>query len=153
MLYNIYKLENERTKETYYGSTSISLKQRYAQHKSINNPCTSKILFENPDDIINLSTIHTVKTDDKQLILNLERGCIEHDDNCINKNIPNRSVSEYKILFKDELKIKNKIYCRTWQNKNAEYFLNYREKNKEKIRLYQKEYRIKKKELNLTLNT
>ena len=148
-LYKIYKISNSKTDECYFGSTTLKVKTRFSQHKSKSNGCRSRLLFEgNPEDV-SVETILELETDDKILILQLERFYIERTENCINKNIPNRSLSEYKADFNVILKEKARQYTKEWIYKNKSQHkqncLNYIKNNRVKWNEYQKEYKRKKR--------
>ena len=142
--YKIYKITNKKTNEIYFGSTTLSIKTRFKQHSLLTNTCRSKLLFEEfPDENI-VEVLHEIETDDKILVLQLERFYIEKTPHCINKNIPNRSLAEYKNTFNKELKIKARQYSKEYYQLNKQHH-NYvcslwKEKNKALVDKYQKEY-------------
>ena len=128
MYYYIYKITNITLKISYIGSTASPPNYRFKQHQSPHNKCRSRLLFTNPDDIIEFEVLLEHLTEDRELIYQIERLFIEKN-NCVNKNIPTRTRAEYKEFYGD-------IYIQ----KCKEYNKKYRLENKEKIKIQQKQY-------------
>ncbi len=103
MLYNnayIYKIHNPVSANSYYGSTTKAIGNRFKQHRDgyskyktgSGNYIASYKLF----DDFNIPTIEIMQTltnVTKQQILQCERSYIENNS-CINKNIPIRTYAE-----------------------------------------------------------
>lgn len=149
---------------TYIGSTTVSLAQRMAQHRSDkkrwengNKKCsvTSAKVLQYEDNAITL--IEDVVCDRKEQLLARERYWIEQIKN-VNKIIPTRSSEEYvqkrkeeRKIHRQELYIKNidakkerkkerqKLYRQT--DKCKEYRKYYRDLNKDKINEKKREMR------------
>ena len=142
----IYKLVNDTMGLTYYGSTIRALYQRLNQHKSPSNPCKSKILFLGKGEV-KIFLLEEYITNDISILKARERYYIENND-CVNKQIPGRTMKEYYQLNKDKIKdYQNKYYidnkkklleqCSEYYEKNKDHLIqygrNHYEKNKIKI--------------------
>jgi len=126
----IYKLTTiHNTDLVYYGSTVNPLSKRKNCHKyKFKNgilDCSSIKLFELGIEDVEITLVEYVNCSNKEELLKRERFYIENN-NCVNKNIP------IKTLEKN-----NKF--------NKEYYKNYYQINKEKFLNRQKEYYKKKK--------
>ncbi len=126
----IYKLVNNVSDDTYFGSTSQPLYKRLHQHKKKNNGCTSKILFE--QGVVSIVLVEEVCCENRDQLKARERHYIENF-NCINKNIPGRTQKEYKNQYKIDNKEQIKEY-------NKQYKIDNKEQIKEQIKEYKKEY-------------
>ena len=120
---SVYAITCNETGETYIGST-INIKTRMWQHRSISNTCKSKQIIER-----NNYTVHILEEgfdDVEYYMLEVERWYIETFP-CVNKKIPGRTYKE----FNDANKEQHKAY---YQN------------NKERIKANNKAYKIAHKE-------
>ena len=129
----IYKIINEEMPNVvYYGSTIRTLNKRLNQHK---NDCkkrnkSSKPLFEFGEPKIIL--IQNKPCNNRQELLKREAFYIKNFE-CINKNIPGRTIKEWENENKDKLRDKSKKYREENKDKIKERKKKYREENKEKI--------------------
>jgi hypothetical protein len=143
----IYKIKDLTNNNIYIGSTTKDLKKRLSQHEAmqrrhlLNNNCyttSACIILNNNNYVIEL--IEDVIALDKHELLSKERHYIL-TLNCVNKNIPNRTREE-------KLEQDRQSFKRSY-NKNREEIINkckiYNEINKERIKIYQKNYRLKNK--------
>lgn len=154
--YFVYEIHNVDLNLSYIGSTSTPIQYRFQQHRHPNNKCRSKELLMCPDHKIEYNILYEGKTDDRELIYQIEKLFIQKFK-CINKNVPLRSHEEYKASLGDEYYIRQRAYNKKYRNINKEKIKDYHKKyvkdNQEKIKLYQKEYqknyREKKKQMNL----
>jgi hypothetical protein len=125
----IYKLVGSGL--TYYGSTTQRLCERKAGHKRLD--CKSKILFEKGD--VDIVLVEKYPCNSKEELHSRERYYIENNE-CINKNIPNRPRKEYYRIYieqnKDNLKDKKKEYRENNKDKIKEKNKKYREQNRKK---------------------
>ena len=122
----IYKIINDSIPGmVYYGSTCNTFAKRMGTHKALRD-CSSRVLFEYGK--AEMILIEKYPCNDKMELKSRERYYIENND-CVNKNIPGRTMKEY---YED-----NKEKIKEW-----------REDNKEKISLYQKEYQKEHYEAN-----
>jgi hypothetical protein len=130
----IYRMVCNITGVQYIGSTCLpTLAKRLAYHRKhykefLNNTknfITSFKILENNDYSIILIEEYPCET--KEQLLARERFHIENNV-CVNKNIPTRTLKE-------------------WKEDNKEYNKEYREQNKEKIKQKNKEYREQNKEI------
>jgi len=60
--------------------------------------------------------------------------------------VKNKVCKEKNILSEEEIKEKKRISNKKWRDKNKEYFIEYKNKNIDKITEYQKEYQLLNKE-------
>ena len=115
----IYKIVSMNHPDmVYYGHTCQTLSQRFATHKTPNNPTSSKLIIEKGDAIIVLveeypcNSIMEAITREAHYILN---------NHCVNKNIPGRTPKEYRdAQDKEEKKNYNKNYYETNKDKILE---------------------------------
>lgn len=131
----IYKIVSFTTDDVYIGSTCEKyLSNRLGGHRKAyksylngkHNYSTSFKLLENDDyDII---LVENYPCNNNHELLARERYWIENTENCVNKNIPNRTIKEYRHDNKDKI---------------SEYQKEYREDNKDKIKQYQQDNRDK----------
>lgn len=132
----IYKIESNKTPQIYIGSTTRSLKTRFAEHKS---------KYKNLKDIGNCSSSDIIKYGDARITLIEEYKCdsqeelhkregyfIKNSVNCVNSYIAGRTPHEYFEDFKD---------------KRAEYFKQYNYNRKDSKKIYNDKYRIKNDEI------
>ena len=133
----IYRIVCNITGLVYIGSTSQSLIQRLQDHKfkyksylnKSNNYTSSFKIIENENyDII---LIEDFPCERKEQLHSRERFWIENTD-CVNKNIPTRTKTEYQKNWYENNKDKNKEYQKKWyennkdkkKKKNKEYYDN-----------------------------
>ena len=124
----IYKLTCLNTLKCYYGSTSKPLNVRLSQHKSFfkNNIGISSALIIIGGNF-KIEQVEKINYIDKSELRARERWFIEHDRNCINHNVPNRT-------------------CKDWYEIHPDYRKNYYEQHKDEHREYSKAYYIQNKE-------
>tara|TARA_B100001093_G_C26399933_1_gene830845 strand:- start:159 stop:635 length:477 start_codon:yes stop_codon:yes gene_type:complete len=140
----IYKIVCDITGETYYGSTTQPLWLRMGKHRSKENRCFSKQIIERGN--YSYSLVEEYSCENKEQLCRRERFYIENNI-CVNKQIPNRTITEWYNDNRD----KKADYCKTYYQDNKEK-LNHNSKNyynqlsKERINERQREYRAKKKE-------
>lgn len=134
MIGKIYKLFVEGEEDIYIGSTCKSLKERLNNHKKnyrkyLNNE--EKInysfkLFEKYEiDNVKIALLEELEFVDKKELYNLESHYIKNNINCVNKNIPGRTVKQYRRDNKQILNDKNKLYYQINKDK-----INERQKTK-----------------------
>jgi len=142
----IYKIVCNKTGLVYVGSTTEkTLSKRLANHKANykdwkegkrNTVATSSKIFDNDDYYIVLIESFPCSTRDE--LHQRERYYIESTD-CINKVVPCRTKSEYRIDNMDKIK--------KYREDNKENIKNYRDTNKETAKEYQKEYYKQNKDI------
>jgi len=135
----IYKIWSPHGEEIYIGSTTQRLYKRLNHHKCARD-CSSKILFENYDDV-RIELIENFPCNNKEE-LNKKEGEYIRNNDCINKVIAGRTQKEYR----EDNKEKMKEYCEDNKEKIKEQRKEYRENNKEKIREYTENNKEKRKE-------
>jgi hypothetical protein len=137
----IYQIYDNTNGNKYYGSTKQKLSKRLSDHRDsykrfLNGKysfTTSFKILENGDYTISL--IEQVNFNDKIELTARERYFIENNE-CVNKNVPNRTVKEWYKYNKEQIKEERKEYYEQNKDKIKEY----RETNKEKRKEYKKEY-------------
>jgi hypothetical protein len=147
----IYKLWSPEGDDIYIGSTVQSLSMRKVAHKrSCNNDncCSSKILFQNYDDV-RIELIEEFPCENKMELTKREGHYIRTLE-CVNKRIPGRTREESSKKWREANREKNKERNRQYRENNREKELKrnkkYREANKEKRTEYDKQYRENNKE-------
>jgi hypothetical protein len=124
----IYKISSPSTDSVYIGSTTKTIKQRLRKHKS-----QYKVYLNNKTNYV--SSFELVKYDDCMIelleqfefieqfeLFSREAHYIKLNNKSINKVIPNRTLKQYRLDNKEQIK---------------EYAKHYRLDNKEKIKKYQ----------------
>jgi hypothetical protein len=163
----IYKISSPKGNKVYYGSTTQTLAQRFSNHLSDYNTCSSSLLFNEygVDDCI----IEKIEEVTIGSLLERELYWIDIDENCINKNRPwvseddkKEREKEWRKRNNEQLLQKAKEYYEQNKEKRKEYAREQAEQNREKKKEYDKEwyeknrekkkessrlYRLKKKEL------
>lgn len=158
----VYKITCNITSLTYYGSATAPISKRMVQHRSVfkNNKrcCKFKLVLASGD--YDYCLVESYPCADKSELHEHERFYIESNE-CVNKNIPGRTQSEYqsknkekileyKKVYRDENKEKIKAQNKAYHEKNKETINGNQKKhyeaNKEKISEYQKGYRAKSKD-------
>jgi len=88
----IYCIRSHQTEQIYIGSTTQSLAQRFAEHRVKNDGCSSKLILQYQDAYIELIELFPCNSKEE---LNKKEGEHIRSNNCINKNIPNRTKKEW----------------------------------------------------------
>ena len=142
----IYKIYDNTNSNVYYGSTCNVLKTRMSQHKCAaksKGDCVSKQIILNGN--YSYSAVENYPCNSRQELHTRERYWIENFD-CINKQVPGRTIKEWQQDNKEKLK-KQKA---EWQQDNKEKLKKrqkeYRTMNKTKLKQYRTEYITKNKE-------
>ena len=108
----IYRIINYDLKLVYYGSTTQSLYNRFAQHKC-RQEGSIKQLFQS-NILPSIQLVQKFPCDNRYELQTLEREYIEgHEDEmytCVNKKIPTRSRKEYYQTYHKEFLIKHRKY-------------------------------------------
>ena len=133
----IYKIEplNGDEGDIYIGSTTQKyLSSRMNQHRSSYtrelNFCKSYLLFDKYGiENCNIILLEMVNVNNKMELHQRESYYIKLLK-CINKNIPLRTIEEYREANKDKIKDKIKEYYEANKDKKKEYY----EANKDKIK-------------------
>ena len=108
MKFYVYKLYNE--KGIYYGKTN-NIKCRMSKHRSLNNNCSSKILF-NEEDNVKIDILNTFDNEEDASICEL-KYIKDNFNNCVNKNVPRQTAHEHYINNRERLleDKKTRIIC------------------------------------------
>jgi hypothetical protein len=145
--------------KTYYGSTCETLSRRLSGHKAdyksfINgkrsHTITSFELLEEPD--LNIVLVEEYPCENKDQLKARERWWIDNNE-CINKQIPTRSKSEWYEANKDKInerhkkwyllnKSKEKEKQKKYREDNNDAINKYRQQNKEKLNERKRSYRL-----------
>jgi hypothetical protein len=126
---------------TYYGSTVNPISKRVSQHrcefKSSGGKYSSRqvLVGGNYDYIL----VEEFSCENKDQLHRRERYYIENNE-CVNKQIPGRTLKEYSEQNKDKISVQQKEYYEQNKDKLLSYQKEYREQNKDKISVQQKEY-------------
>lgn len=139
----IYKLVSNSVEGCYYGSTTQPLSHRIRQHRSdykrwkakIKRNCTSFKLFEGGD--VDIILVEDYPCESKEQLHSRERHWIENNE-CLNKNIPTRTDSEYYQANRDKIYEKNIEWRKNNPVKLAQYMKKWRKNNHEKAKAYDK---------------
>ena len=147
----IYKIVCDTSGEVYYGSTIQSLSMRLTGHRqdAKRHYCSSKQIIDRGNYSIVL--VEEYPCENKEQLCRRERYYIENNV-CVNKEIPTRTMKEYREDNKEKIKEisreyreDNKERIKEWQENNKEKIKEYRVVNKERINQKQRERRAKKK--------
>ncbi len=133
----IYKIYNDDNDLVYYGSTVQPLYKRLYQHKynaKQKYQCKSHNLGVDIDKC-KIVLVENYSCNSKEELHRRERFYIENNK-CVNKSIPCRTRKEYR----EDNKEKFNLYKKNWSDKNKDYYIKWREENRE-------EQLIKKKEI------
>jgi len=145
----IYEIRCNYTNQVYYGSTKTSLKQRMYQHKQLTS--TAKDIIERGN--YTAKVLEEVIYKDKSELLMKERYFIQNNE-CINKCIPIINKDERKahtaelsrkwyLAHQDSQKQKASIWQAIHKKEHCASVLKYQKKNREKLAIYQREWRQK----------
>ena len=125
----IYKITSDLGPEVYYGSTRETLHIRKINHKT-KIGCTSRIIFEKYGfENCKIDLVENYPCNSKKELEAREAYYIRNND-CVNKVIPDRTMSEWRTENKEKIKANHKQWCIDNKEKIKEY---YQERNKEKI--------------------
>jgi len=140
----IYKIVNNVNDKVYYGSTTQPLSHRMGNHRKKNYNCTSKKLDIDIKEC-KIILVENYSCNSKYELESRERYYIENFD-CVNKQIPTRTINEYLDENKDILKEKSKKY----REKNKDIIKQrktiYYQNNKDKINENKKKWREENKD-------
>lgn len=153
----IYRLVCNITGLNYYGSTCQPLHKRKMDHKYKYNDYLKKTCETNYSSFkiieggnYDIILVEEFKCENKNQLEARERYFIENNE-CINKNIPTRTLKEYLEVNKDTILKKKKEHYEANKEELLKKNKEYREANKEAIskhrKEYQKEYRQKNKDI------
>jgi hypothetical protein len=138
----IYKITCNITGLTYYGSTVNPISKRISNHrcefKSGRGRCSSRQVLVGGN--YDYSLVEEFSCENKDQLHRRERYYIENND-CVNKEIPGRTLKEYREQNKDKLLAQGKEYREQNKDKISEYY----EQNKDKLLAQGKEYREQNK--------
>ena len=144
----IYRIVCNDTGKQYFGSTTQSLAKRLSRHKAgfkqwqkgNNTFTTSYEIIEGGNfDIVLVEELPNIKNIEQ--LRARERYHIEANE-CVNKVIPNRTLKEYYVANKEEIKAKSNAYYAEHKEKVLAYQVDYNKKHREKIASYQTNYRL-----------
>jgi len=132
----IYKIVCNITGEVYYGHTIKTLETRQCIHVAPSNRCVSRQIIDRGD--WQMIEIEKYPCANKKEAHSRERWWIENNA-CINKQIPGRTVEEYRQT--PEYQEKLRIWKEVNKDKIAEYHKTYEAIHKERISAYKKKHR------------
>ena len=88
----IYKLVSSQTDKIYIGSTTLSLKKRFAEHKYTSNVCSSKLITCYDD--VDIKLLEEYPCNNRKELFKKE-GFYIRNNKCVNKQILGRTQKEY----------------------------------------------------------
>ena len=139
----IYKIVCNITGLTYYGSTVNPISKRISSHRSEFKlgrvKCSSRQVLVGGN--YDYSLVEEFSCENKDQLHRRERYYIENND-CVNKQIPGRTLNEYREQNKDKLLAYQKEHYEQNKDKISEYY----EQNKDKLLAQKKEYREKNRD-------
>ena len=119
----------------YYGSTIETLSNRLSKHKykwkNTNNGTTSRLLYENNSDVL-IELVEEYPCENKKELEKRERWWIENNE-CVNKIIPTRTMSEWREKSRHNRLKQMKEYYEKNKEQHKQYRKQQYEKNKETI--------------------
>ena len=146
----IYKIYDNTNGNVYYGSTKDTLCRRMSGHRTHykvwsdgkrKTGCKSFDIIKNGDYAYSL--VEQVEYEDKLVLQQRERWYIENNE-CVNKNVPARTLKETKKAYyennKDIISEQSKAYYENNKDKMNEQSKAYNGANKERIKEQQKAY-------------
>jgi hypothetical protein len=131
----IYKIVCKETDEVYYGSTIQKLNKRMNEHR-VQKVCRSRQILDRNNYFYEL--VENYSCNNRQELETRERWYIENND-CINKQIPTRTKKEYRKLYDENNKQKQKEYKQNNIEQISKYHKKWYETNKERILKHQQE--------------
>lgn len=149
-IYNMWSKTDDKL--VYFGSTTQKLSKRITDHhrnykywKKWNKDAFTRsyLIFDAGD--WDYMCVEEVEFNDPRELRERERWYIENNE-CVNKNIPNRSQKESHKNWLSNNKEKCKEYGKEYREQNKEYWKEWRKNNKEKCKEYAKEYQKNNKE-------
>ena len=120
----IYKLWTHSNDDIYIGSTTQSLAQRLAKHRSNakittkNHMCSSSVLFENEGKVM-IELIEEFSCENRMMACKRE-GELIRANSCINKNMPGRTHKESMKNWEESHKEQQKEYRKKYYLKSKE---------------------------------
>jgi len=152
----IYTLRSHQTDKIYIGGTTTSLHKRLYNHKKTyecwnrgkHAYLTSVEILKYPDVYIEL--LEEFPCDNK-LQLNTREGEYIRTMDCVNKNIPGRTPTEYyndnrDLILRKKRECYDKDQKREYYNTHKERYQDYYKNNKEKKKEYYKNNKDKRKQ-------
>lgn len=137
----IYKIESLVGQCIYYGSTTTKrLSSRMAEHRhhcKTSYQITSKKVLQYPDAKIYLVELYPCNSKEE---LNSREGYYIRNNECVNKNIPDRTRQEYMKDNKEMIKCRNKKYYEEHKDRIRNLNVKYRSENKVQIQRSRKKY-------------
>ncbi len=133
----IYSIRSHQTEKIYIGSTTQSLAVRFGGHKR-SMDCSSKEIIKYADAYIELIELFPC---DSKMELNIREGEIIRERDCVNKNIPGRTIAEWREDNKTVIAENRKQYREDNKTVIAENSKQYRQEHTEETKQYNKQYR------------
>jgi len=127
----IYKIGCNITGETYIGSTTKSLEERYNHHKKPSNDCSSKQITERGNFYIELLETYPCNN---EFELNRKEGEYQKSIKCINERIAGRTPKEYYEDNKEKIDAHKYQYRQENLERRRNYSIQFYKDNKEKIK-------------------
>jgi hypothetical protein len=131
MFGRIYFIKNRTNNLLYIGSTTRNLEDRFKEHKrdiiKYPNFKLYKAMKEYETGNFYILLIEELEVDDIKYLRKREGEYISLIKPTLNKNIAGRSMKQYQIDNKDKLRIYRKNYYRKYRKDNYEHLKKYRQ--------------------------
>lgn len=108
--------------KVYIGSTERSQEDRMREHRCYSaNECTSRLLFESSDDVT-MEVLEYVNCNTVAELKDRERHYMEQYPDRVNRQLPGRSIAEWRIDNRDRMLTQMKEYWeRTREYRSIEH--------------------------------
>jgi hypothetical protein len=142
----IYMIESISNNCRYYGSTVDTLSRRLAKHRNDikrgKNPSSKKVLKYSDARILLVELFPC----NSKMELEAKEAIYIRSNDCVNKNIPQRTKKEYNKQYKQDNKEVIAEYHKQYKQDNKDVIKQYQQDNKEVIAEYHKQYQQDNKE-------
>ena len=147
----IYKIYDNTNGSVYYGSTKETISRRVAGHRASYNRwvagkkycCKSFEILKNGDYAYSL--VEQVEYDDKLILHQRERFYIENNE-CVNKNVPTRTMKEWREEHKEDIVEYKKEYYQEHKDEVNAKAKEYYQENRDEVNAKRKENREQHKD-------
>jgi hypothetical protein len=129
----IYMIESLEGDCKYYGSTVDTLSRRLAQHRTsikVGKPISSQKVLKYSDARILLVELFPCNS---KMELEAKEAIYIRNNDCVNKNIPQRPKKEYSTQYYQDNKEHLQQQIKQYKQDNKDVIKQYNQKNKEKI--------------------
>ena len=143
----IYKIVNE-SDDVYIGSTTLALKLRFQLHKSMNKrfrlgkgQYLSSCNMWNDNANPHIQLLEECPCDSSKELAEREAHYYQlHKSNCVNKNIPNQSNSEWQLVNQSKIREYHRLYFQKHKQRLMKQTKLYYKQNIESCRAKRRAY-------------